>query len=85
MCFYCVADIRKPFTQGDLHDHSGQNIIQALTENISNSEKNATRMRNDINFHFFQNLRIFINHKKKTKKRKKKTTVYTVSQNSLSF
>ena len=34
----------------------GRNIIQALTENIhvSNSEKNATRMRNDITFHFFK-------------------------------
>ena len=82
MCFYCVVDIRKPFTQGDLHDHSGQNIIQALTENISNSEKNATRMRNGINFHFFK-IYEYLSIIKKNKKNKK--TVYTVSQNSLSF
>ena len=35
MRFYCLADIRQPFTQGDFLVPS----FRAVTENISNSEK----------------------------------------------
>ena len=41
----------------------GRNIIQALTENISNSEKMQRASATTLIFIFFQNLRIFINKK----------------------
>ena len=51
------------YTETFLFHHSWKKY-QTVAANVSNSEKHAMCMLNDINCHCFQNLRIFINQKR---------------------